>query len=110
MSKKTNVKAQSTSPPATCSAERTAKLLEIAEAIKAGYGGVLPSGQVVDRRYQPHAMPIPANPLMGTPEPRSAIEQDCQDCYGGHFRPCQMCGDTGKVVFLPNAQAEASAT
>jgi len=19
----------------------------------------------------------------------------CPSCYGGHFRPCQMCGDTG---------------
>jgi hypothetical protein len=25
----------------------------------------------------------------------------CPNCYGGHFRPCQWCGDTGRVVFIP---------
>lgn len=25
----------------------------------------------------------------------------CPDCYGGHFRPCQMCGDSGRVTFTP---------
>jgi hypothetical protein len=23
---------------------------------------------------------------------------DCPECYGGHFRPCQRCGDTGKIT------------
>jgi hypothetical protein len=22
----------------------------------------------------------------------------CPNCYGGHFRPCQWCGDTGRVT------------
>lgn len=22
----------------------------------------------------------------------------CPDCYGGHFRPCQMCSDTGTAT------------
>lgn len=21
----------------------------------------------------------------------------CPECYGGHWRPCQVCGDTGQV-------------
>ena len=21
----------------------------------------------------------------------------CPNCYGGHFRPCQWCGDTGRI-------------
>lgn len=28
-----------------------------------------------------------------------ATEIACPDCYGGHFRPCQMCGDSGRVMF-----------
>ena len=24
-------------------------------------------------------------------------ERLCPDCYGGHFRPCQLCGDTGRI-------------
>lgn len=32
----------------------------------------------------------------------------CPNCYGGHFRPCQWCGDTGIVTMMPklNNQAE----
>ena len=26
----------------------------------------------------------------------------CPNCYGGHFRPCQTCGDTGRVTNIPN--------
>lgn len=22
----------------------------------------------------------------------------CPNCYGGHFRPCQWCGETGRVT------------
>ncbi len=28
----------------------------------------------------------------------------CPNCYGGHFRPCQWCGDTGRVTNIPNAK------
>lgn len=27
-------------------------------------------------------------------------EIPCPDCYGGHFRPCQVCGDSGVVTFI----------
>lgn len=31
----------------------------------------------------------------------------CPDCYGGHFRPCQMCGDTGMATRrLPNEKGQ----
>ena len=33
-------------------------------------------------------------------------EQPCPNCYGGHFRPCQWCGDTGRVVNVPNGAGE----
>lgn len=25
-------------------------------------------------------------------------EIPCPNCYGGHFRPCQWCGDSGRIV------------
>lgn len=28
----------------------------------------------------------------------------CPNCYGGHFRPCQWCGDTGAVTLAPNVR------
>ena len=79
-----------------------AALFAALDAIKSGYGGVLPNGQVVDRRQVPSAIPMKANSLLGTPEPRPVVDQPCPDCYGGHFRPCQMCGDSGRVVLLPD--------
>lgn len=30
----------------------------------------------------------------------------CPDCYGGHFRPCQTCGDSGMATIrLPNGES-----
>jgi hypothetical protein len=26
---------------------------------------------------------------------RKTKEVPCPDCYGGHFRPCNICGDSG---------------
>lgn len=26
----------------------------------------------------------------------------CPNCYGGHYRPCQWCGDSGTVTFFAN--------
>lgn len=28
------------------------------------------------------------------------LTQPCPNCYGGHFRPCQWCGDSGRVTFM----------
>lgn len=36
----------------------------------------------------------------------STKEIPCPDCYGGHFRPCNICGDSGVALLLvesPNA-------
>lgn len=31
-------------------------------------------------------------------------EVPCPDCYGGHFRPCNVCGDSGVALLKePNA-------
>lgn len=24
----------------------------------------------------------------------------CPDCYGGHFRPCNVCGDSGVALLI----------
>lgn len=41
------------------------------EAVAAGYGGVMPNGNVVDRRIHPTAIPIPKNQLLNVPEPKA---------------------------------------
>lgn len=41
----------------------------ITDLVQTGYGGVLPSGEIVDRREHPEASPIPSNPSMGVPAP-----------------------------------------
>lgn len=28
--------------------------------------------------------------------------EPCPHCYGGHFRPCQTCGDSGLVEIVPD--------
>lgn len=32
----------------------------------------------------------------------AAMTISCPHCYGGHFRPCQTCGDSGSVEFIPD--------
>lgn len=57
----------------TC--EQTKKRLELlmkgVDVCKSGYGGILPSGQIVDRREFPDAIPMQENALFGTPKPNS---------------------------------------
>jgi hypothetical protein len=47
----------------------------------------------------------------GTPPDVVYLKKDveCPNCYGGHFRPCQWCGDTGRVDFVPNETVEPPA-
>ena len=33
--------------------------------------------------------------------------QPCPNCYGGHFRPCQWCCDSGLVDLIPKSPASA---
>ena len=37
---------------------------------QAGYAGCLRNGMIVDRRLHPEAIPVPANTLLGIPEPK----------------------------------------
>jgi hypothetical protein len=44
------------------------------EVIKSGYGGVLASGTLVDRREYPQAIPIAENTLLCAPKPKDVDE------------------------------------
>lgn len=45
-------------------------LIEIMEINDSGYAGVMPSGEIVDRRIHPEAVPIQENKMMGIPKPK----------------------------------------
>ncbi|GAB2539710.1 hypothetical protein [Rufibacter soli] len=49
---------------------RNLALMKKIEISTSGYGGVLPSGEVVDRREHPAAIPLQANSMFGVPEPK----------------------------------------
>lgn len=40
------------------------------EIMVSGYAGVLPNGEIVDRREYPNAVPIQENKLFNTPPPK----------------------------------------
>lgn len=43
-------------------------LIEIMEINDSGYAGILSTGEIVDRRKHPEAIPIPENKFMGIPK------------------------------------------
>ena len=47
-----------------------ADLLNIIELNKSGYAGIMPNGNIVDRRKHPEAMPIPENPMFHLAKPK----------------------------------------
>lgn len=51
--------------------EKKKVLLETLEIIKSGYAGVLPNGNIVDRRIYPTAVPCQENELFNTPKPKN---------------------------------------
>ena len=50
--------------------ERIKVLRGILEINKSGYAGMMPNGNIVDRRKFPEAIPIPENPLFNVPKPK----------------------------------------
>lgn len=39
---------------------------------------------------------------------RPTKEVPCPDCYGGHFKPCNICGDSGvATVYIEESPKEA---
>ena len=45
-------------------------LMAINEIVKSGNAGVMPNGNIVDRRIHPEAVAIPRNEYLGVPEPK----------------------------------------
>lgn len=56
--------------------EKYLMLMERLEISKSGYGGILPSGEVVDVRLHPDAVRIQKNELFGVPEPKKITFKD----------------------------------
>lgn len=52
--------------------EKTRKLLASHDLVKSGHAGVNQLGQIVDRRKQPDAVPMPENALLNIPKPQRA--------------------------------------
>ena len=53
---------------------RLKELLKTVEVMKSGYAGILPNGNIVDRREHPEAVVIQENPLFNTPKPKRLRE------------------------------------
>ena len=51
-------------------------LIKIQEVVKSGYGGVLPNGNIVDRRKFPAAIPIVKNSVLVVPKPKNTRHSD----------------------------------
>jgi sulfur carrier protein ThiS len=50
--------------------EKLKALMEIVELNKTGYAGVLPNGNIVDRRKYPNAIPVQENKMFGVVKPK----------------------------------------
>ena len=51
------------------------ELLKTHDIIKSGFGGMLPNGNLVDRRQFPNAIPLQKNTLFKTPKPKDITEK-----------------------------------
>jgi len=76
--------------------EQVDALMKIKEINKSGYAGILPNGNIVDRREHPTAVPIQKNPMFGIPEPKELIHIKC-GCGGNKILTedglvCDICG------------------
>lgn len=45
-------------------------LMKIRQIVADGWGGIMPNGNIVDRRVEKTAIPIPKNSLLGVPTPK----------------------------------------
>lgn len=48
-------------------------LVEIFEINASGYAGVMPNGNIVDRRKFPDAIPVQENRMLGIPKPKELL-------------------------------------
>lgn len=50
--------------------EKLKELRKIIKLNKTGYAGVMPNGNIVDRREHPEAIPVQKNDMFGVVEPK----------------------------------------
>lgn len=82
-------------------------MIKIMEINDSGYAGVLPNGNIVDRREHPKAMPVQENKMMGIPKPLPVTREEaysyCPACNGSGEGPadgtsCSRCKGCGEVL------------
>ena len=54
----------------TIPSQQLIEQLKALQISKSGYGGIMPNGNIVDRREHPEAIPIQANKMLGVPKPK----------------------------------------
>lgn len=82
-------------------------LIEIMEINDSGYAGILSTGEIVDRRKHPKAIPIQENKMFGIPKPKDLEEESpwiiCSTCNGSGEGPadgttCWRCKGNGEIL------------
>lgn len=76
--------------------ERAKLLMAGVELSRSGYAGVLPNGNIVDRRNFPDAIPMQKNSQLGVPEPKK---------ISPGFNVCSVTGKERKNVFTYHIDA-----
>lgn len=72
-------------------------LIEIMEINDSGYAGVMPNGNIVDRRKHPEAVPVQENKMMGIPKSTPVEEDDKEDEEEGEtWDYCPSCSGSGE--------------
>lgn len=58
-------------------------------------------GQYRSRVEIPSSAPNDSSATISVTPPKwsDPREISCPNCYGGHFRPCNICGDSGVALF-----------
>ena len=62
----------------TIPSQQLIEQLKALQISKSGYGGIMPNGNIVDRREHPEAIPIQENKSLGVPKPKK-ITKNKQD-------------------------------
>ena len=82
-------------------------MIKIMEINDSGYAGVMPNGNIVDRREHPEAIPVQENKMMGIPKPKPVDRDEaycyCPTCSGSGEGPsdgttCWRCKGSGEVL------------
>ena len=95
--------------------ETKADHLRTVRIIREGYAGMMPNGNIVDRRVHPEAVAVEENDMFGNPKPKRLrpkdLKLDCENCIHmiEHEEPAKWgsrCGKCGRSVELLKKIAE----